>query len=61
MIHVWDHFDFTGDTQWWRAQGWPLLKVRHIVVYNDGNTDAGNCVGSRWVSSGQAHPGRLLQ
>ncbi|KAI0313168.1 glycoside hydrolase family 95 protein [Amylostereum chailletii] len=26
MLHVWDHFDFTGDVAWWQAQGWPLLK-----------------------------------
>ncbi|TFK47366.1 glycoside hydrolase family 95 protein [Heliocybe sulcata] len=26
MIHVWDHFDYTNDVQWWRSQGWPLLK-----------------------------------
>ncbi|OSD05704.1 glycoside hydrolase family 95 protein [Trametes coccinea BRFM310] len=26
MIHVWDHFDFTQDTEWFKAQGWPLLK-----------------------------------
>ncbi|KAI6026511.1 glycoside hydrolase family 95 protein [Pisolithus microcarpus] len=26
MIHVWDHLDYTNDVQWWRRQGWPLLK-----------------------------------
>ncbi|EKM53204.1 glycoside hydrolase family 95 protein [Phanerochaete carnosa HHB-10118-sp] len=26
MVHVWDHFDFSGDSQWWKSQGWPLLK-----------------------------------
>ncbi|KAJ7054060.1 glycoside hydrolase family 95 protein [Mycena amicta] len=26
MIHVWDHFDFTNDVAWWKAQGWPLVK-----------------------------------
>ncbi|KAK2467924.1 hypothetical protein APHAL10511_000219 [Amanita phalloides] len=26
MIHVWDHFDYTGNILWWRLQGWPLLK-----------------------------------
>ncbi|KAA1477785.1 glycoside hydrolase family 95 protein [Dentipellis sp. KUC8613] len=26
MIHVWDHFDYTNDVAWWKAQGWPLLK-----------------------------------
>jgi alpha-L-fucosidase 2 len=27
MTHVWDHFDFTGDLDWLRRQGYPLLKV----------------------------------
>ncbi|KAH9855593.1 glycoside hydrolase family 95 protein [Lenzites betulinus] len=26
MFHVWDHFDFTLDVDWFKAQGWPLLK-----------------------------------
>ncbi|TBU60468.1 Six-hairpin glycosidase-like protein [Dichomitus squalens] len=26
MLHVWDHFDFTQDSDWFKAQGWPLLK-----------------------------------
>ncbi|KAI0827198.1 Six-hairpin glycosidase-like protein [Trametes gibbosa] len=26
MFHVWDHFDFTQDVNWFKAQGWPLLK-----------------------------------
>lgn len=26
MQHVWDHFDYTQDTTWLRAQGYPLLK-----------------------------------
>ncbi|EJD08446.1 glycoside hydrolase family 95 protein [Fomitiporia mediterranea MF3/22] len=26
MIHVWDHFDFTNDVAWWKAQGYPLVK-----------------------------------
>ncbi|KAG8830376.1 hypothetical protein FRC17_004965 [Serendipita sp. 399] len=26
MTHVWDHFDYTGDVQWLRKQGYPLLK-----------------------------------
>ncbi|KAJ7678231.1 glycoside hydrolase family 95 protein [Mycena polygramma] len=26
MLHVWDHFDYTNDVAWWKAQGWPLLK-----------------------------------
>jgi alpha-L-fucosidase 2 len=27
MIHVWDHFDYTGDLDWLRRQGYPLLKA----------------------------------
>lgn len=27
MFHVYDHFDYTGDMVWWKAVGWPLLKV----------------------------------
>jgi len=26
MIHVWDHFDYTNDIEWFKSQGWPLLK-----------------------------------
>jgi alpha-L-fucosidase 2 len=26
MIHVWDHFDFSGDVDWWQRQGYPLVK-----------------------------------
>ncbi|KAI0646085.1 glycoside hydrolase family 95 protein [Trametes meyenii] len=26
MFHVWDHYDFTQDLDWFKAQGWPLLK-----------------------------------
>lgn len=26
MIHVWDHFDHTNDVNWWKSQGWPLIK-----------------------------------
>ena len=29
MIHVWDHYDYTGNKTWFQQQGWPLLKVRH--------------------------------
>ncbi|KAF8811090.1 glycoside hydrolase family 95 protein [Phlegmacium glaucopus] len=25
-LHVWDHFDHTNDVDWWKAQGWPLVK-----------------------------------
>ncbi|KAF8154695.1 glycoside hydrolase family 95 protein [Crassisporium funariophilum] len=26
MFHVWDHFDHTNDVNWWKSQGWPLVK-----------------------------------
>ncbi|KAJ7621165.1 glycoside hydrolase family 95 protein [Roridomyces roridus] len=26
MVHVWDHFDYTNDVNWWKSQGWPLIK-----------------------------------
>ncbi|KAG9100496.1 hypothetical protein FRC06_004095 [Ceratobasidium sp. 370] len=26
MMHVYDHFDYTNDVTWWKAQGWPLVK-----------------------------------
>ncbi|OJA17722.1 hypothetical protein AZE42_04789 [Rhizopogon vesiculosus] len=26
MIHAWDHFDYTNDVDWWKTQGWPLVK-----------------------------------
>ena len=32
MIHVWDHFDYMNDVDWWKAQGYPLLKVRGVSV-----------------------------
>lgn len=28
MMHVYDHFSYTNDVQWWKTQGYPLLKVR---------------------------------
>lgn len=36
MVHVWDHFDFTNDVAWWKAQGYPLLKVRDASQACDG-------------------------
>ncbi|TFK65990.1 glycoside hydrolase family 95 protein [Pluteus cervinus] len=26
MLHVWDYFDYNHDVEWWKAQGWPLIK-----------------------------------
>lgn len=25
-FHIWDHFDYTNDVDWWKRQGYPLLK-----------------------------------
>ncbi|CAG8705743.1 13429_t:CDS:10, partial [Acaulospora colombiana] len=42
MTHVWDHFDYTGDVDWLRRQGYPLLKVTTQfwleALQNDGYT-----------------------
>ncbi|KAH0828626.1 glycoside hydrolase family 95 protein [Lanmaoa asiatica] len=27
MVHAWDHFDYTNDVQWWKSQGYPLVKA----------------------------------
>ncbi|KAF7303769.1 Glycoside hydrolase family 95 protein [Mycena indigotica] len=26
-IHIWDHYEVSQDTLWWRTQGWPLIKA----------------------------------
>ena len=33
MVHVWDHFDFTQNADWFKAQGWPLLKVGFLSLF----------------------------
>lgn len=25
-MHIYDHFSYTNDVQWWKSQGYPLLK-----------------------------------
>jgi len=35
MIHAWDHFDYTNDVDWWKMQGWPLVKVLQGVTFNE--------------------------
>ncbi|CAE7084096.1 unnamed protein product [Rhizoctonia solani] len=48
MFHVYDHFDYTNDVAWWKAQGWPLLKgvasfwLDHLV--EDGHFKDGTLV-----------------
>ncbi|KAL5504959.1 hypothetical protein ACEPAH_7622 [Sanghuangporus vaninii] len=34
MIHVWDHFDYTNDVAWWKAQGYPLLKAQGVASFH---------------------------
>lgn len=29
-IHAWDHFDHTNDVNWWKTQGWPLVKIASL-------------------------------
>ena len=40
MTHVWDHFDFTGDTAWLKRQGYPLLKATAEYWLDALQTDA---------------------
>ncbi|KAJ3576016.1 hypothetical protein NP233_g701 [Leucocoprinus birnbaumii] len=35
MLHVWDHFDYTNDVQWWKSTGWPLLKGVAVFHLNN--------------------------
>jgi len=61
MVHVWDHFDFTNDVDWWKAQGWPLVKVcprrglGHISIQRH------ICTGCGKLSFGQAITGSSFQ
>ncbi|KLO13238.1 glycoside hydrolase family 95 protein [Schizopora paradoxa] len=52
MFHVWDHFDFTNDLEWWKSQGYPLLKsvaqfhvknLRPDSRFNDGSLVVAPC------------------
>lgn len=40
MIHAWDHFDYTNDVQWWKSQGYPLVKVIMLVAFETKLHDA---------------------
>ncbi|KAG8731529.1 hypothetical protein FRC11_003910 [Ceratobasidium sp. 423] len=52
MFHVYDHFDYTNDVAWWKAQGWPMIKavasfwLDHLVedeYFKDGTLVAVPC------------------
>jgi hypothetical protein len=62
MIHVWDHFDYTNDVGWWKAQGWPLLKViREIFSFLRHKSTTFMHIGSSELPSRQAYARPLLQ
>ncbi|EIW76069.1 glycoside hydrolase family 95 protein [Coniophora puteana RWD-64-598 SS2] len=71
MIHVWDHFDYTGDVAWWKAQGWPLLKgvasfhlekLIEDLHYNDGTLVTAPCNSPEQapITFGCAHAQQLI-
>ncbi|CAJ2507102.1 Uu.00g082880.m01.CDS01 [Anthostomella pinea] len=52
MQHVWDHFDYSQDVDWWQQQGWPLLKgtaefwlsqLQADAYYNDSSLVVNPC------------------
>jgi alpha-L-fucosidase 2 len=62
MIHVWDHFDHTNDVGWWKAQGWPLLKViLKIVSFPRRKPTTCMHIGSSELPSRQAYARPSLQ
>jgi hypothetical protein len=61
MIHVWDHFDHTNDIAWWKAQGWPLLKVDLDVSSLHRQFPTLLHLGSGEFPSRQAHTRSLFQ
>ncbi|KAI1340847.1 glycoside hydrolase family 95 protein [Xylariaceae sp. FL0016] len=53
MQHVWDHYDYTQDADWWQAQGWPLIKgtaqfwlsqLQPDQYFNDSTLVANPCI-----------------
>jgi hypothetical protein len=45
MDHAWDHFDYTNDVNWWKTQGWPLVKVFLILSFDLIGAQCNFCVG----------------
>ncbi|EGN94360.1 glycoside hydrolase family 95 protein [Serpula lacrymans var. lacrymans S7.3] len=71
MIHAWDHFDYTNDVEWWKAQGWPLVKAVasfHLeklipdLHFNDGTLVTAPCNSPEQVpiTFGCAHAQQLI-
>ncbi|KAF8523416.1 glycoside hydrolase family 95 protein [Gautieria morchelliformis] len=71
MIHAWDHFDYTNDVTWWKAQGWPLLKgvaAFHLdkliedLHFNDGTLVVAPCNSPEQapITFGCAHSQQLI-
>lgn len=61
MFHVWDHFDFTQDIDWFKAQGWPLLKVPFDVIMDALLLMLDTSVERRSVPSAKTRSGPTLQ
>ncbi|KAF9053868.1 glycoside hydrolase family 95 protein [Hymenopellis radicata] len=60
MIHVWDHFDYTGDVAWWKAQGWPLLKSAALFQLDKLLEDAYHKDEQEYITIGCAHAQQLI-
>ncbi|KAH7920127.1 glycoside hydrolase family 95 protein [Leucogyrophana mollusca] len=71
MIHAWDHFDYTNDVQWWKSQGWPLVKsvasfhLEKLILdlhYNDNTLVTAPCNSPEQVpiTFGCAHAQQLI-
>ncbi|KIJ56403.1 glycoside hydrolase family 95 protein [Sphaerobolus stellatus SS14] len=71
MLHVWDHFDYTGDVTWFKAQGWPLLKgvasfhldkLINDLHFNDGTLVVAPCNSPEQspITFGCAHAQQLI-
>ncbi|KAF8604839.1 glycoside hydrolase family 95 protein [Ceratobasidium sp. AG-I] len=71
MMHVYDHFDYTNDVAWWRAQGWPLIKgvasfwLDHLVedrYFKDGTLVTAPCNSPEQaiITLGCAHSQQLV-
>ncbi|KAJ7868836.1 glycoside hydrolase family 95 protein [Mycena leptocephala] len=67
MLHVWDHFDYTNDVAWWKAQGWPLIsfhldKLIPDLRFNDGTLVVSPCNSPEQppITLGCAHAQQLI-
>ncbi|KIY63304.1 glycoside hydrolase family 95 protein [Cylindrobasidium torrendii FP15055 ss-10] len=71
MLHVWDHFDFTGDIEWFKRQGWPPLKGTALFqldkllddgYFKDGTLVVAPCCSpeQEYITFGCAHAQQLI-